>query len=92
LPVSVSFARISVALYVPYFDDLTSITAAVSMTPLSFVLPVVLWNKVHGATAPLWRNVSHYAFIALFALMGVTALIGACYDIRTNVIESESSS
>ena len=72
----------SVAIFVPYFNDLTAITGALSITPLSFVLPIVFWSRVHGTSAPMWRKVFHCIFVASFGLMGVAALIGACYEIQ----------
>merc|ERR1712224_707440 len=36
-----------VGLFLPYFNDLTSITAAISITPTSLILPVFLWNLKH---------------------------------------------
>lgn len=44
-----------VAMYIPFFGYLTAITGAVSVTPLSFVYPVVFWNMKHKADAPKWR-------------------------------------
>eukprot|EP00529_Nitzschia_sp_RCC80_P024138 CAMPEP_0113446716 /NCGR_PEP_ID=MMETSP0014_2-20120614/3857_1 /TAXON_ID=2857 /ORGANISM="Nitzschia sp." /LENGTH=448 /DNA_ID=CAMNT_0000337831 /DNA_START=505 /DNA_END=1848 /DNA_ORIENTATION=+ /assembly_acc=CAM_ASM_000159 len=43
-----------VAIFVPFFGDLTAITGALSITPLSFILPIVLWNKEQGPKAPRW--------------------------------------
>jgi len=34
-----------VAMYIPFFNDLTAICGAVSLTPLSFVYPVIFWNS-----------------------------------------------
>lgn len=59
------------------------------MTPLSFVLPIVFWNKVHGSKAPAWRTAIHYVLIVLSTLFGIAALIGACYDIRANVVAGQ---
>lgn len=44
-----------VAMYIPFFGYLTAIMGAVSVTPLSFVYPVVFWNMKHKADAPKWR-------------------------------------
>lgn len=76
-----------VAIFVPYFSDLTSITGAISITPLSFILPVIFWNKKHGETAPRWRIIFHYIFMGVFGLMGLTALIGAIGDIQFRIKE-----
>lgn len=68
-------------IFIPSFSDLTAITAAVSIVPLSFILPIVFWNRTHGASASKGRMVFHYAFITIFALIGVAALVGGIYDI-----------
>jgi amino acid permease len=82
-------AALLVAVFVPYFSDLTSITAAVSSTPLSFVYPVLFWNKKHGEKASKWRRWFHYAFVGLWSSLGVTALIGAIMDIRDKLSQDD---
>jgi amino acid permease len=83
----IHFSIYRLAVFVPYFGDLTSITGAIAIVPLSFLLPIVFWNKVHGATAPLWRLVFHYAFAIFFGLLGVVSLVGAVSDAYVNVHE-----
>jgi hypothetical protein len=63
------------------FNDLTAITAAISITPLTFLLPVILWNKKHGSIAPKWRLYLHYLFLFLSVLTAVVALVGAVVEI-----------
>ena len=69
-----------VALFMPYFGDLTAITSAVGLTPLSFLLPMMFWNKKNETTAPRWRVRLHYAFMVVFILLSLMALIGAIGD------------
>lgn len=70
-----------VAIVVPLFGDLTAITSALGLTPLSFILPICFWNKKHSETAPKWRLRFHYAFMLFFVLLSGCALIGAIYGI-----------
>lgn len=70
-----------VAIYIPFFSDLTAITAAISMTPLTCLLPVIMWNRKAGETAPKWRLWLHYVLMFLATVMAVVALIGACAEI-----------
>ena len=63
------------------FSDLTAITAAISVTPTTCLLPIIMWNKKHGATAPKWRLWCHYLFLFLSIVIAMIALIGACAQI-----------
>jgi hypothetical protein len=63
------------------FNDLTAITAAISITPTTCLLPVIMWNKKHGSTAPKWRLYLHYLFLFLSVLTAVVALVGAVVEI-----------
>ena len=74
-----------VAIYIPFFSDLTAITAALSLTPLSCLLPVIMWNRKAGETAPKWRIWLHYLLMFLFAAMALVALVGACAEIAINI-------
>ena len=71
-----------VAMYVPFFADLTAITGALSITPLSFIYPVVFWNMKHKADATKWRLRFHYVFIAVWASIGAAALAGAIWSLK----------
>lgn len=79
LPLSPSL--INMDLLTTQFSDLASITAAISITPTTFLLPVIMWNKKHGSTAPKWRLHLHYLFLFLSVLTAVVALVGAVADI-----------
>ena len=70
-----------VAMYIPFFGDLTAITGALSVTPLSFVYPVMFWNKKHKHDAPKWRIRFHYVFIAVWTTLGAVALAGAIWSL-----------
>jgi len=70
-----------VAIYVPFFSDLTAITAAISLNPLSFLLPVIMWNKKAGDTAPKWRLWLHYLLIFIFTILAFVSLGGAIAEI-----------
>lgn len=69
---------------IPFFGDLTAVTSALGLTPLSFILPILFWNRAHGETAPKWRLRFHFAFITVFVVLAVCALVGAMYDIAMN--------
>jgi len=70
-----------VAIFIPFFGDLTAITGAISITPLSFLYPVFCWNRKHKDTAPKWRIWFHYAFATVWTCLGVAALIGAIWSL-----------
>ena len=74
-----------VAMYIPFFGDLTAITGALSVTPLSFVYPVFFWNKKHKHDAPKWRIRFHYVFIAVWTTLGGAALVGAIWSLIINL-------
>jgi len=72
-----------VALFLPYFSDLTAITAALTVTPTSLLFPVILWNKKHNGrvwgagTAPTWRVRFHVVCVVLSLIMAAVAFTGA---------------
>jgi len=72
-----------VALYIPFFNDLTAICGAVSMTPLSFVYPVLFWNSKHGNDASTLRVWFHYLFMFVWGPLGLAAFIGAIWDMSS---------
>eukprot|EP00986_Skeletonema_menzelii_P014518 scaffold9702_cov101-Skeletonema_menzelii.AAC.4 len=74
-----------VAMYIPFFGDLTAITGALSVTPLSFVYPVFFWNCKHKHDAPKWRIRFHYVFIAVWVTFGTAALVGAIWSLIINL-------
>jgi len=77
-----------IAIYVPIFSDLTAITAAISIIPLSFLLPIIMWNKKHGATAGKWRLWCHYFALFFCVVLGIMILIGAIADVSSSIKES----
>lgn len=79
------------ALFIPYFSDLTAITSAIGFTPLSFVLPMMFWNKKNEKNAPRWRVRMHYAFMVVFILLALMALIGAIGDLTVQMSGQGSS-
>lgn len=79
------------ALFIPYFDDLTAITSAVGFTPLCFILPMMFWNKKNEKTAPRWRVRLHYGFMVVFILIALIALTGAIGDLIIQMSGSGSS-
>jgi vesicular inhibitory amino acid transporter len=70
-----------VALYIPFFGDLTAITGALSVTPLTYIYPCLFWNIKHEGEAPKWRIRFHYVFIAVWVTLGVLALVGAIWSL-----------
>ncbi len=84
-------AATAVATFVPYFSDLTSITAAVSITPISFVFPILLWNKKNGHEARRWIIIFHYLIILVSVLLSIAALVGAVENICRNIAEGRDS-
>jgi hypothetical protein len=78
---SPSLSLVNMNLLTTQFSDLASITAAISITPTTFLLPVIMWNKKHGSLAPKWRLYLHYLFLFLSVLTAVVALVGAVADI-----------
>ena len=74
-----------VAMYIPFFNDLTAICGAVSITPLSFVYPVIFWNSKHGNEASALRVWFHYLFILVWGSLGFAAFIGAIWDMSQNI-------
>merc|ERR1711957_632237 len=82
-------AAACIASFIPIFSDLASITAAISITPTTFLLPVIMWNKKHGSTAPKWRLYVHYVCLFLSVVTALTALIGAVSEITINFEDGE---
>lgn len=78
-----------VAMYIPFFGELMAITGALSITPLSFVYPVVFWNMKHRADAPKWRIRFHYVFIAVWVSLGASALVGAIWSLINKIGANE---
>lgn len=76
-----------VAIYIPFFSDLTAITAAISLNPLSFLLPVIMWNRKAGKSAPKWRIWLHYLLIFIFTVMALVTLVGAVAEITIAISE-----
>lgn len=74
-----------IAMFVPYFSDLTAITAAISIIPTSFLLPIILWNKKHGATAVKWRLWCHYFALFFCVVLAIIILIGAIADVSFSI-------
>jgi len=74
-----------VAMYMPLFSDLQGLTGAISTTPLSFIIPVILWNRMHRDTVPKWRLIAHYTFMAIFIILATCAFIGVIYDVIKNI-------
>ena len=79
------------ALFIPYFSDLTAITSAVGFTPLSFILPMMFWNKKNEKNAPRWRVRLHYGFMVVFIMIALIALIGAIGDLSIQMSGSATS-
>jgi hypothetical protein len=57
------------------------IFGAVALTPLSFIIPVILWSKKNKETAPTWRLCLHYMLMIIFIVFAILALTGAVYDL-----------
>jgi amino acid permease len=81
---------IVIAIEVPFFDDLSSITGAVGIVPLTFLLPLIFWNRRHGKEASAWRLRFHYLLMAIFIIMSLCALIGSIFDIVTTICKTSS--
>ena len=80
-----------VAIYLPFFDDLSSITTALS-SPTVFIIPIMMWNKKYGETAPRWRLRAHWCFNAIFGvLLSVLALVGSIGDMVITSSSNENS-
>lgn len=60
-------------------------TAAISTTPLSFIIPIILWNRKHRETVPKWRLIAHYIFMAIFIILAACAFVGVIYDVMKNI-------
>jgi len=80
-----------VAIYLPYFGDLSSITMALS-SPIVFIIPILMWNKKYGETAPGWRLRAHWCFNAIFGvLLSVLAFVGSIGDMAIEMTSTSSS-
>jgi hypothetical protein len=64
-----------IAIKFPFFSDLSSITWAVGVTPLTFILPLIFWNRRHGKEASTWRLRFHYLLMETFITIYLCALI-----------------
>lgn len=70
-----------IAIYVPIFEDLSVIGAAVAITPLSFIIPIILWNTKNKETVSTRVLLFHYMFMLLYFFFAIMALTGAFYDL-----------
>jgi len=61
------------------------LTAAISTTPLSFIIPIILWHRKHGETVPKWRFIAHYIFMAVYIIIAACAFTGVIYDVIKNI-------
>jgi len=70
-----------IAITLPLISDLSSITGAIGVVPLTFVLPVIFWNRKNSQTASAWRICFHYVLATVLTIVAISALVGSIYDI-----------
>eukprot|EP00884_Botryococcus_braunii_P012819 jgi/Botrbrau1/21538/Bobra.174_2s0041.1 len=74
----------AVAAFLPFFANLMGLIGAVGFTPMTFIVPCILWIK---ATKPvgieLWWNRS---IIAVFGTMGILAFIGSVRNLSLSLL------
>lgn len=69
-----------IAVALPFFGDLAGLSGAIGFTPMTFVLPFLLWERSeYGARASWCRHLLHAILGISFATMGVAAFAGALY-------------
>jgi amino acid permease len=87
MAIRIAYVAIAVviAIEVHFFTQLASITGAVGITPLTFILPIVFWNRRHGQEASTWRLRFHYLLMAIFIAISLCALIGSIVVIATAI-------
>jgi hypothetical protein len=71
-----------IASRVPFFGELMGVIGAVGFTPMSFILPSLLWivHHKHKFTADWWLNVG---IIVCFTAVGMLAAIAAMHNLVT---------
>ncbi|KAL4860241.1 GABA transporter 1 [Chlorella vulgaris] len=65
----------------PFFGAFLALCGAIGFTPLDFIMPLYLYNKVHKQKMNKGVWVTHWALIVLYTLVGIVAAIGAVYFI-----------
>ncbi|KAL4440494.1 hypothetical protein ABPG75_003508 [Micractinium tetrahymenae] len=65
----------------PFFGSFLALCGAIGFTPLGFILPLLLYSKVHGSSIGLLRRWLHHVLVVFYTLVGIVAAIGAVYFI-----------
>lgn len=76
-------ASTTIAAALPFFSSVLGLVGAVGLTPLTYVLPVVLYLEAHKGSLPRWQRLGLVAFAALFTVIGCGAAIGSIWLIIT---------
>lgn len=77
-----------VAAVLPFFGDLMGLIGAIGFTPMTFVMPAVLW-LVAMRGRPLWERALNWTIVVVYTLIGVLALIGAIGQISRQASDYE---
>lgn len=70
-----------IACAMPFFGSFLALCGAIGFTPLDFIMPLILFDKVHENTIGLTRRVVHMCLVVLYTLVGIVAAMGALYFI-----------
>jgi amino acid permease len=78
------FISTLVAASLPFFGDLMGLIGATGFTPMTFVLPAVLWLVARRGQLVLWEKVVNWGIVVVFTIVGVLAFIGSVSSIADN--------
>jgi amino acid permease len=70
----------AVATWFPNFGDLLGVIGAVGFTPMSFILPCVMWQVHHAArrsARPAWEAWLNWGIVGGFGIVGLLAAAAA---------------
>ncbi|CAL1171746.1 unnamed protein product [Cladocopium goreaui] len=69
-----------IAVALPFFGDLAGLSGAIGFTPMTFVLPFLLWERSEYGARLTSSDIAMDAILGIsFATMGVAAFAGALY-------------
>jgi amino acid permease len=73
-----------VAASLPFFGDLMGLIGATGFTPMTFVMPAVLWLVARRGQLVLWEKVVNWGIVVVFTVVGILAFIGSVSSIADN--------
>lgn len=79
----VSFFTMLAAM-IPFFNQISGLNGGLTMIPLCFIFPILMYQIYHKARIPMWRAVLHWTLITAFAMLAVVSTFGSVYLIVQN--------